>query len=376
MKKVLFVATVTRHINAFHIPYLKWFKEQGYEVHVASNGNEKIEYCDKHFNLPFERFPLKINNIKAYKELKKIINDNNYEIIHCHTPVGGVLTRLAARKSRKKGTNVIYTAHGFHFYKGAPLLNWLIYYPIEKICARWTDCLITINEEDYNFAKNHFQTKKIEHIHGVGVDTQRLSIEVSEEQKNRIKKEIGIKKEDIVFSYIAELNKNKNQILLIETIEKLQQKLHNVKLLLIGDGVLQQRYKKIIKEKELEKKIFVLGRRDNINELLSITDIYLASSIREGLGLNIIEAMYKKVLVIAYNNRGHREIVIDNQTGILLKKNKSDEMAEKITNLIEVSEEEKEKIRNSAKQNVKKYLLQNVIKEMERIYMEFMKNGS
>ena len=376
MKKVLFVATVTRHINAFHIPYLKWFKEQGYEVHVASNGNEKIEYCDKHFNLPFERFPLKINNIKAYKELKKIINDNNYEIIHCHTPVGSVLTRLAARKSRKKGTNVIYTAHGFHFYKGAPLLNWLIYYPIEKICARWTDCLITINEEDYNFAKNHFRTKKIEHIHGVGVDTQRLSIEVSEEQKNRIKKEIGINKEDIVFSYIAELNKNKNQLLLIETIEKLQQKLHNVKLLLIGDGVLQQRYKKIIKEKELEKKIFVLGRRDNINELLSITDIYLASSIREGLGLNIIEAMYKKVLVIAYNNRGHREIVIDNQTGILLKKNKSDEMAEKITNLIEVSEEEKEKIRNLAKQNVKKYLLQNVIKEMERIYMEFMKNGS
>ena len=114
MKRVLFVATVTRHINAFHIPYLKWFKEQGYEVHVASNGNEKIEYCDKHFNLPFARFPLKVENIKTYKELKKIINDNNYEIIHCHTPVGGVLTRLAAKKARQNGTKVIYTAHGFY----------------------------------------------------------------------------------------------------------------------------------------------------------------------------------------------------------------------------------------------------------------------
>ena len=145
MKKVLFVATVTKHINSFHIPYLKWFKEEGYEVHVASNGNEPIEYCDKHYNLPFERFPLRKNNIKTYRELKKIINENKYEIIHCHTPVGGVLTRLAAKKARKKGTRVIYTAHGFHFYKEAPLLNWLIYYPIEKWLSRYTDCLITMN---------------------------------------------------------------------------------------------------------------------------------------------------------------------------------------------------------------------------------------
>lgn len=374
MKKVLFVATVTRHINAFHIPYLKWFKEQGYEVHVASNGNEKIEYCDKHFNLPFERFPLKVNNIKTYKELKKIIDDNNYEIIHCHTPVGGVLARLAARKARKKGTRVIYTAHGFHFYKGAPLLNWIIYYPIEKICAKWTDCLITINEEDYKFAQKHLKPQRVEHIHGIGVDTQRISQEVSKEQKDKLRKKIGINKEDIVFSYIAELNKNKNQILLIETIEKLQSRLHNAKLLLVGDGILQQRYKEIIKEKKLEKNIFVLGRRNDINEILSITDIYLASSIREGLGLNIIEAMYKKVLVIAYNNRGHREIVLNNKTGILLEQNTSNEMVEKIINLLKNSEEEKERIKNLAKQNVKKYLLENVIKEMERIYMGFMKN--
>ena len=149
MDRVLFVATVTSHINAFHIPYLKWFKEQGYEVHVASKGKQKIEYCDKHYEIPFERFPLKKNNIKAFRELKKIIDNNNYKIIHSHTPVAGILTRLAVRKARKSETKVIYTAHGFHFYKGAPLLNWLIYYPIEKICSRWTDCLITINSEDY-----------------------------------------------------------------------------------------------------------------------------------------------------------------------------------------------------------------------------------
>ena len=154
MKKVLFVASVNSHIIGFHTPYLKMFQERGYEVHVASYGDEKIEYCDKHHNIHFERFPFKLKNIKAYKELKKIIKDNKFEIIHCHTPTASVLTRLAARNARKKyNTKVIYTAHGFHFYKGAPAINWIIYYPIEKWLARYTDCLITINQEDYERAK-------------------------------------------------------------------------------------------------------------------------------------------------------------------------------------------------------------------------------
>lgn len=374
MKKVLFVATVTRHINAFHIPYLKWFKEQGYEVHVASNGNEKIEYCDKHFNLPFERFPLKVNNIKTYKELKKIIDDNNYEIIHCHTPVGGVLARLAARKARKKGTRVIYTAHGFHFYKGAPIHNWLIFYPIEKVMAHYTDCLITICKEDYENAKRKkFKVNEIKHIDGIGVDTKRFSEEVTEEQKRKLKDKLGINKKDIVFSYVAELSKRKNQILLIESIEKLRAEIPDVKLLLVGDGGLLEEYRRIIKDKNLEKNVLLLGKRKDINEILSITDIYLASSIEEGLGLNVIEAMYKKVPVIATNNRGHRELIINQKTGILLKKNTSSEMFNEILKLISYSDEEKRKIVDSARQNIEKYLLKNEFKQMEKIYKENIK---
>lgn len=372
MKKVLFVATVNRHIIGCHLPYLKWFKEQGYEVDVASRGNEKIEYCDKHFNLPFERFPLKINNIKAYKELKKIINDNHYDIIHCHTPVGGVLARLAARNERKKGTKVLYTAHGFHFYKGAPILNWLIYYPIEKIMAHYTDCLITIVNEDYKFAKKHLKAKEIKHINGIGVNTERLSKEITEGQKSNLRKQLGINEKDIVFSYVAELNKNKNQILLIKTIEKLKVKMPNIKLLLVGDGVLLQTYKDIVKDKELEKNIFILGRRKDINEILSITDIYLASSIREGLGLNVIEAMYKKVPVIVTNNRGHRELIKNEKMGILLNKNTDKQMLEEIIKLLNYPQNKKENIIDTAKQNVEKYVLKNVLKEMTKIYMEFI----
>lgn len=367
MKKVLFVATITKHINTFHIPYLKWFKEQGYEVHVASRGEEKIEFCDKHYNLPFERFPLKRNNLKTYKELKKIINHNQYEIIHCHTPVGGVLTRLAAKKARKKGTKVIYTAHGFHFYKGAPLLNWIIYYPIEKICAKWTDCLITITEEDHTLAKKKIKAKRIEHINGVGMNTERFQKELLDDEKNNKRRELGIDKNDIVFSYVAELNKNKNQILLIEAIQELKKEIPNIKLLLIGTGPLAEEYQKIIKKQRLEDNIKLLGKRDDINELLSITDIYLASSIREGLPVNVMEAMYKKLPIIATDNRGHRELVENNVNGYIVKNN-SKELIKRIVKIIG-NKELKNRFSQEAKKKSIKYIIEAIIIKLQDIYI-------
>ena len=366
MKKVLFVATITRTINAFLIPYLKMFKGQGYEVHVASNGDEKIEYCDKHFNLLFERFPLKAKNIKAYKELKKIINDNEYEIIHCHTPVAGVLTRLAARKARKNGSKVFYTAHGFHFYKGAPLLNWIIYYPIEKICSRWTDCLITINTEDYERAKRKFKRcKKIEHVHGVGMDTSRFEKELTNEEKNVFRKSLGIKEDDIVFSYVAELNKNKNQILLINTIKELKKEKENVKLLLVGDGPLKNYYEEVIKKENLQDNILLLGKRRDINEILSITDIYLASSLREGLPVNIMEAMYKGLPIIATDNRGHRELVENNFNGCILYNNY--EMVGIIKKILE-NNDSMLNYKINSKEKCIIYEINNVKKHMKIIY--------
>ena len=151
---------------------MKWFKEQGWEVHVAASGNMNLPYVDQKFDIPIQRSPLVIKNIQAYQDLNVLINEHQYEIIHCHTPMGGVLARLAARNARKNGTKVIYTAHGFHFCKGAPITNWLLYYPIEKILASFTDCLITINQEDYQLATKRFKTKQIEHVNGVGVNIE------------------------------------------------------------------------------------------------------------------------------------------------------------------------------------------------------------
>lgn len=366
MKKVLFVASITRHILAFHIPYLKWFKEHGYEVHVVSKGNESIKYCDKHYNLPFERHPLKIKNIQTYKQLKKIIDEEKYDIIHCHTPTASVLTRLASKKSRKKNnTKVIYTAHGFHFYKGAPVFNWLIYYPIEKIMSHYTDCLITITNEDYEFAKRHLKTNRIEHINGVGMNTERFRT-ICEQKVREIKSEFNIKQQDIIFTYVAELNENKNQILLIETIDKLKQKFSNVKLLLVGDGNYKEKYQKEIINRNLQQEILLLGRRDDIAEILSITEIYLASSIREGLPVNVMEAMYMKLPIIATNNRGHRELVQNDVNGYILNNNVT-EFVEKIEEIIKDDNRIKILKHNSYEKSLD-YQIDKVIEAMEKIY--------
>lgn len=374
MKKVLFVATVTKHINTFHIPYLKWFKEQGYEVHVASNGNEKIEYCDKHFNLPFERFPIKKNNFKVYKELKNIIKENEYEIIHCHTPVGGVLTRLAAKTSRKKGTRVIYTAHGFHFYKGAPLLNWIIYYPIEKWLSKYTDCLITINQEDYELAKRKFKKcKEIELIHGVGLDTSKFDIEITEKEFENLKNEIEIESDNIILTYVAELNKNKNQILLIKVLEELVKENNKYRLLLVGNGPMREKLEQYVKENNLQKYVKLLGRRDDISKILKLTNVYVASSLREGLPINLLEAMYMNLPIVATDNRGHRELIQNGVNGYICDKLDIKTFKMNIKKIFE----NMEKIDSMKEKNntlIKKYELKEVKQKMEEIYKDMEEN--
>lgn len=368
MKKVLFVASVTKHINVFHIPYLKYFKDKGYEVHVASNGNEKIKYCDKHFNLEFERSPFKAKNIKVYKKLKKIINDGNYEIIHCHTPVASVLTRLAAKKTRRRnGTKVFYTAHGFHFYKGAPLKNWIIYYPIEKYLAKRTDTLITINEEDYEFAKKKLNARKVEHVHGVGVDEEKFNFYFSDSERDAMRQNLTVGPLDFLMMYAAELNDNKNQKMLIDTMKIVVKMFPNIKLILAGTGPLKEAYEKEITENFLQNNIFLIGYRTDIPKLLKISDLYVATSKREGLPINILEAMISGLPLVVTDSRGQRELVNDGMNGYIVKIGDAEGMAEKIINIY-TDFRIREQVINNAKEGVEKYLLKNVLNEMKRIY--------
>jgi len=367
MDKILFTATVDSHILSFHIPYLKWFKEQGYEVHVASNGNADIPFVDIKHNVLFERSPFKFANIKAFMQLKKVISNNDYVIIHCHTPMGGVLTRLAAKKSRKTGTRVIYTAHGFHFYKGAPIINWLIYYPIEKWLSRYTDCLITINEEDHNTAiDKKFKASKINMVHGVGVDLNKFERQ-TKKKKSHMRKEYGYKEEDFILFYAAELNHNKHQDLLINVINILIDKIPNIRLLLAGSGPLENKYKKRVEQLDIKDNVDFLGYRNDIPNLLMLSDIVVASSKREGLPVNIMEAMGTGLPLVVTNIRGHRDLVNDGENGFVVDIDDVKGFANSIEELYK-DEQLRHKFGNRSYELVQKYSLENVINEMKLIY--------
>lgn len=361
MKKVLFTATVDSHILQFHIPYLKMFKEKGYEVHVATNGTDKIPYCDVKHTVCFERSPIKFNNLRAIKQLKKIIANNQFELIHCHTPMGSVVTRIAAKKERKKGIKVIYTAHGFHFFKGAPLLNWIIFYPIEKYLSKYTDCLITINEEDYNLAKKKFKKcKQIELVHGVGVDEARFNFEMSTEEKHKLRESIGLKDEDFVIIYVAELSKRKNQEMLIKAVNELINEGHEkIKVILPGIDSMNGYYQNIVKKFNIEENIKFLGYRRDIPKLLKISDLYVSTAKQEGLPVNVMEAMVCGLPIIVTDCRGNRDLVSD-----CIEINNIQELKNKINKLYNA--------RIMTKYNVSKYFEHHISKKIEKIYLECM----
>lgn len=322
IKKVLFTATVDSHILHFHIPYLKLFKDKGYEVHVATNGDEQIPYCDVKHKVSFERNPFKINNLKAIKQLKNIINEEKFDIIHCHTPMGSVVTRIAAKKARKSyGTRVIYTAHGFHFYKGAPLLNWIMFYPVEKHLSRVTDDLILINNEDYELALKKFHAKRTHYVPGVGVDSEKFNFEMTEEEKEKLRNEIGIKKDDKVLIYVAELSKRKNQIMAINAMKELVKENSKYKLLLVGKDSLNGKYQQIVKELKLEDNIKFLGYRKDVPKIMKISNIYISTSVQEGLPVNLIEATMCGLPIVVTDCRGNRDVVKEIKNGkiVLMK---------------------------------------------------------
>lgn len=373
MKKVLFVATVASHIKTFHEPFLKLFKKNDYKTYVAANWNlkenNKIAYCDEFIQIPIKRSPYAIQNIKAINELKKLIKKEKFDIIHCHTPMGSVVARLAAKEARKNGTRVIYTAHGYHFYKGAPLINWLLYYPVEKWLVKYTDTQITITQEDFDLAKKKFKIKDLNLVHGVGLDEEKFNILISDEEKENLKQELKIDDKSVVCTYVAELNKNKNQQLLIKAIKRLKDDNNNVTLLLVGKGRYEPKLLKLIKKMKLEENVKLLGYRSDIVKILSITDIYLASSLREGLPVNVMEAMYMGLPIIAVDNRGHRELVQHNENGFIVEQNSA--MENNMSNYLNLLVNDKhlrEKFGNDSKGKVREYTLNNVINSMNKIY--------
>lgn len=337
MKKVLFIATVVKtHINSFHLPYIKMFKEKGYETAVAAkndyeNGTPDIPNCDCYIDVPFSRNPFSPRNIKAYKMLKRIIDDGDFDIIECNTPIGGAVGRLAARKARKKGTKVIYIAHGFHFSKGSSALSWLMFYPVEKLLSNITDVLITINKEDYTRALKHFKAKSTVLIRGIGVELQK--IQSCSPDIHKLRSEIGIGDSDIMLVSVGELRKLKNHKTVINAMARLENpKIHYV---IAGSGPLKEELLHTAEELGLKNNVHLLGFCNNVYEILKSSNIFCFPSTREGMPVSLMEAMAAGLPAVVSAVRGNTDLIVPEKGGFLYPFDDVDGFAEGIQRLVQ-----------------------------------------
>ena len=335
-KKVLFVATVVKtHLMQFHIPYLKMFQEMGWETAVAAKNDYEnpedcvIPYCDTYYDIPFERLPWKPKNLLSYRMLKKIIDAGNYDIIHCHTPVGAMIARLAALSARKKGTKVIYTAHGFHFFRGAPLQNWFLFYPAEWLLAPVTDVLITINKEDYARARKQLHAKRIEYVPGVGINTGKFRALTLDRVEKR--HSLGYGEEDFLVLTVAEMTANKNHITVLKALALLKARgeLGNIHYLICGRGEMWQSLAESSRELGIADHVNFLGYRADVPELYKASDLFLFVTLREGLSVALMEAMSSGMSIVCAKIRGNTDLIEEGVSGVF-SENSPEAVAEQI----------------------------------------------
>lgn len=382
MKKVLIVASVVSFIEWFNKENIEYLRETlQCEVHIACNFdyfNDTDEARTKKYietlkqqgiilhNIAFARSPFSTKNIQAYKQLKSIIDSNAFDLIHCHTPTVSMMTRIAARKTRKKGGVVMYTCHGFHFHNASSKKNWLIYYPIEKFLSRFCDYIVTINKEDYNRSKT-FHCKNVRYIPSVGVNIRKIqSLTID---KNEKKQELGLSPQDTLILSAGELIERKNHEVIIRAMAKLKNP--NLRYAIAGKGPLREYLADLAQNLGVAQQVIFLGFRTDVYELYHAADISAFPSKIEGLGLAGVEAMAAGVPLVASNVHGILDYVVDGQTGYAIAPNDVDGFARAIQTLAD-----NPSLRESMKANciaaVEPFELSHALQVMWSIYDEIL----
>ncbi|MFE0441027.1 glycosyltransferase [Aerococcus sp. NPDC058936] len=311
--KVLLVATVSTTINTFLIPHIKKIREQGHKVDIACNitdnlDSELVELIDNVYDIPFQRTIFNKGNYDAYKKVNKIFKSNNYDYFITNTAIASAITRLAGIKY-KKNLKSIYICHGFNFCKGSSLSSWIKFYPIEAILGKFTNHIITINQEDFERAKKF--NKSVFKVHGVGVDTSKYKNPNADIVKN-LKDEFKSDSEDKLIISVGELSVRKNHIAIIKAISEIKN--DKLRYIICGTGPLQEKLQNYIDSKDLQNKITLLGFRKDISELLKISDMFAFPSLSEGLGMAGIEAMAAGVPLLTSDRHGIKEYAIHDIT--------------------------------------------------------------
>lgn len=369
-KKIAFIATVYRHLEAFHIPFIQYLIQEGYEIHCYASTDEGLNEVKNAgaicHHIPLSRNPLHLNNFKSIRLLTKYLRRDKISMVHVHTPVAALVGRIASRMS---GVSVVmYTAHGFHFFSGAPIINWAIYYPLERILARFTDYLITINLEDYKRAQHFKVRRKVLYVPGVGITKKTCILKNSEEARQNVRRELGIDYDGFVILYIAEINANKNQVQMLNAMKLLHDSGQNkIYCLFAGQGDINLLVQ-IKKSNNLDNVRF-LGFRRDIDRLILGSDIIALLSKREGLPKSLMEAMYYGKPILATNVRGSRDLVSHGVNGYLVT---LDDVIATRNAIFSMSQDPARTAQMSieSREMVKKYGLNRILDQMKQIYQE------
>lgn len=373
MKKILFVTHNGRFLVQFELNDIRILQDMGYEVHCATNFKGESMRVDAEQTLKehgvichqidIERSPLKMwQNTRAYSQLKSLLRSGDFAGVHCHTPMGGVIGRLAA--SATHTAPVIYTAHGFHFYKGCPLKNRLIYQTAETFLARYTDAQITINQEDFAAAQKFPLRGKAYYVPGIGVDVKKISsVQVDRATKRA---ELGIPQDAFVFISVGELNENKNHATVIRTLAKAD--IPNSYYLICGEGKLKQQHFELAQKLGISEKVKLLGFRTDVSEILRACDCFVFPSFREGLSVSLMEAMAAGLPCIASRIRGNVDLLENSR--YLFEPADESELCQLLKDVANGVQIEQECAQN--REMLKRYDTENVSEYMKCVYMEVL----
>lgn len=349
MKKALIISNTSGLITDFLENDIKILKEKGYSVDCACNmnfsGKDTDNFINKYnLNMIDVEFPIRDLNIKlilkSFKKIKKILKDNAYEVIHCHSTIAAIIGRQCAKKYRKTGTKVIYTSHGFPFFEGNENIKSKIFYYVEKYYSKFTDAILTICEEDYKNALK-MKCKNVFFMHGVGVDIKKFSNIIINKEQYREK--LGFSKRDKIILSIGEINTNKNHQIMIKGIANLNN--NNIVYVICGREVTE-----IGKKEELEQlanslnvKIKFLGFRRDVAEICHIADIGALPSKKEGLGLSGIEMLASGIPVVGSKRQGIKDYIKNGVTGYLADPTDEISFSNAIINTLKLLDNQKTK---------------------------------
>ncbi len=318
-KKILITSTDVMMLQ-FLIPHAFYLKECGYTVEIACSDVEghidELREIVKD-EIPFRvvqlsRRPTNTKNFRGLSELKNIISNGNYDLIWTNEPVMSIMTRLASKLVRSKA-KVLYIAHGFHFFKGASIKNWMLYFPIEKLFSRLTDEIITINQEDFLFAEKHFKKPKIAKLPGIGINTAKFNFSYSSEERAAKRAELGISDGERLIISVGELEARKNHETAIKAFCKCE--LPSTKMIICGIGSRREKIEQVIAECNMQDRVFLLGYRYDIKELCHSADAFLFVTYQEGLSVALMEAMSVGLPCVISKIRGNIDL-IDEGMGI------------------------------------------------------------